>query len=83
MDSFQDVADGQGRNIKWKQLADMCAEAPPAQSTEQVTNGDHPEGELEDGGESSTSSLWSMAIVLTCSLFVFSRSFPDYRETSS
>ena len=54
VDSFQDVADGQGRNIKWKQLANMCAEAPPAQSTEQVTNGDHPEGELEDGGESST-----------------------------
>ena len=52
VDSFQDVAVGQGRNIKWKQLANMCAEAPPAQSTEQVTNGDHPEGELEDGGES-------------------------------
>lgn len=42
----------EGRNIRWKQLADLFAEAPPAQSTEQVTNGDHPEGELEDGGES-------------------------------
>lgn len=52
VDGFQNDADDEGRNIRWKQLADLCAEAPPAQSTEQVTNGDHPEGELEDGGES-------------------------------
>lgn len=28
----------------------MATEAPPAQSTEQVTNGDLPEGEQDDGG---------------------------------
>ena len=44
--------DGEGRHIRQKQLADLCTETPPAQSTEQVINGDHPEGELEDGGES-------------------------------